>query len=276
MKVVAPSQFRNEDDLAFLAPTFRARKTLEIDLGPVTWISPLGVVSLLAACLSAAGKGKVAVRVLPPDDEAVRRYLGAVGSTGELIKRQWQVGKRATAEAVADFDICLPVTALSNERDVELAAQRLVTALWGQVSGDLINDVYTVATELTSNAREHGSECYLVAQPHTGVTSGTPGLHMAVADFGPGFARTLRGYHPASDADAIIRGFGEGVSGKGLRDRGFGLGFIQGIVDAYGARLCIVSRSGVVARSEGVFTLSEGEDFRGTVASVYFPQPIKR
>ena len=143
------------------------------------------------------------------------------------------------------------------------------------LAGGLFDDLIDVAVELAGNAREHGSNCYTVAQTHTGRRSGTPGLHLAVADFGAGFAQTLREiYGEMTDSEAIIRAFEEQVSGTGQSRRGFGLTQIAGVVDmAPDNVLHIVSRSGHVVRSGRRFTSTESESllFPGTLASVYVP-----
>jgi hypothetical protein len=152
---------------------------------------------------------------------------------------------------------------------MEAAADRLTEAL--QMSGspaELLTVTYDVLAELTNNAREHGSPCYVVAQTHTGNTSGTPGVHLEVADFGPGFCSTLVSYEPQSETDAVVRAFEDRVSRTGDPRRGFGLGWILNHVDAYpGAVLQIVSRDGLVRREAGAFDCSTGGDCKGVLAS---------
>ena len=115
----------------------------------------------------------------------------------------------------------------------------------------------------------------MVAQTHTGRTSGTPGVHIAVADFGPGFGERLRkAYGRLSDEDAILKGFEDRVSSTGQPDRGFGLGYIREAVDNYhGAVLHVLSRRGFVKRCDGRFESTRVEDFPGTLAAAYFPIP---
>ena len=169
---------------------------------------------------------------------------------------------------------CLPVTPLSSESEVDRAAATLQTALAGTIAAPDWERIWTVAIELTQNAREHGSACYMVVQTHSGRTSGTPGVHLAVADFGQGFAASLRpvlGRVP--DSRAIERAFDERVSATGLPERGFGLGFVADEIDAHhGAELTILSRTGVLRRTEGSNVVeSNPVDFKGTLAEAYFP-----
>lgn len=144
------------------------------------------------------------------------------------------------------------------------------------LSGGLFDELTTVAVELAGNACEHGSECYAVAQTYGGARSGAPGIHLAAADFGAGFARTLRRrYGPMTDGAAIVRAFGEQVSGTGHPYRGFGLSQIVDVIDAApGNVLHIVSRSGYVTRSAGRFEVHEHEAplFQGTLVSAYIRQ----
>ncbi len=274
MRVAAPETVREAIDLDFLARASAARTSLDVDLGELRWVSPLGIVALLATCLSRRDRE---IRVTLPRDPGVRRYLHQVGFAGELLREGWVHDGADTEVVPPDLKVCLPVTRLWTEFEVERAANALTEALNGRVAANLIDVVHRVAWELTNNAREHGSPCYVVVQPYTGRTSGTPGLFMAVADFGKGFARTLR--HTLGrrlpDDEAIRKGFEEGVSGTADPHRGLGLRFVQQDVDAYDAQLTILSRRGFVTRERGVFHAElRARDFRGTVASVYFPHVL--
>ena len=135
----------------------------------------------------------------------------------------------------------------------------------------------TVAVELTANAREHGSDCYAVAQVHSGRQSGTPGVHIAVADFGDGLAQTLREqYGEMPDDEAIVHAFTEQVSGTGQSERGFGLTQIAEIIDRDPRNvLHIISQAGYVVRSGRQFQIMENESLRfdGTLASAYLFAP---
>lgn len=127
-------------------------------------------------------------------------------------------------------------------------------------------------TELTNNAWQHGSPCYVVAQTHTGNTSGTPGLHLGIADFGDGFARSLVSYHPRDEATAILLAFEEGVSGTGDGARGLGLAHALDAVDEYGgSELFVVSHRAMVKRTGREFQAVMGPDCQGVFVSAYFP-----
>lgn len=273
MKVLAPSRIVDPASILFLSPGLRARKALAIDLTRVEWISPLGVVSILSVALCASARG-LSVSVVAPRNQAARTYLDRIGFWAELRHQGWQApGEMALAEEY-EVQACIPVTPLTSEADLDRAAAALQAALDGSVAAPVSERVWTVAVELTQNAREHGSTCYMVVQTNTGSTSGTPGLHLAVADFGRGFAATLRAVRgPLGDAEAIVTAFEERVSGTGLPDRGFGLGFVADEIDAHpGAVLTIMSRSAVYRRTAGSYQTETGEvDFPGTLAQAYFP-----
>lgn len=124
---------------------------------------------------------------------------------------------------------------------------------------------------LETDVRVLRSECFVVAQTHTGERSGAPGVHIAIADFGEGFMRTLAAYHPASEAEAIEKAFEDGVTGTGEM-RGSGLAEARRYIDGYpGARLAIASRTGFVERANRSFRRAEGPDCGGVFVSVRFP-----
>lgn len=273
MRVDAPQEVRGADDILFLCRGFRARTNLTIDLRGVRWISPLGVVAVLSTALAAQHRA-IRVTVDAPSNQTARTYLDRIGFWDELSRQGWE------ADGDMDFDdgyqvqACMPVSPLSSEREVEEATNKLSEDLKSALAPGMHERVWTVAIELTQNAREHGSPCYMVVQTHTGRSSGTPGIHVAVSDFGPGFAESLRPVTGKLEDDAaIIRAFEERVSGTGLPERGFGLGYILDEIDRHpGAMLVIVSRTATVTRTAGKFhVVPDKLDFRGTLASAYFP-----
>ena len=202
--------------------------------------------------------------------------MATIGLLGELERHGWTVTRRGSPEDVdsvqtelhewqeiGDIDVDpaatfaphLPVSRLTTESEVLGASYRLDRSLHeASLTGGLFDDLIDVAVELAGNAREHGSNCYAVAQTHTGRISGTPGLRLAVADFGVGFAQTLERYGQMTDSQAIVRAFEEQVSGTGNKRRGFGLSQIAGVVDmAPNNVLDIVSWTGHVRLSGGQF-----------------------
>ena len=275
MKVVAPTQIREPQDLKFLSTAHHAQDSLEIDLADVEWISPLGVVAVLATCLR-ADESSLDATVHLPKNRAARTYLAQIGFLQELARYDWTVPDDIDIDPNADIGPHLPVSRLTTEREVVAASYQLDDALHkASLAGGLFDDLIDVAVELAGNAREHGSNCYTVAQTHTGRRSGTPGIHLAVADFGAGFARKLQAhYGDMTNSEAIVRAFEEQVSGTGDKKRGFGLSQIAGIVDmAPDNVLQIVSWTGHVRRSARQLQASESESvlFPGTAASVYVP-----
>lgn len=268
----APKEIRSAPDVRCFAFPNGATQS-RVDLSEVEWISPLGVVALLAQCLMATSKG-VVVTVSLPADRAVRSYLSRIGFYAALRSQGVPVDEESL-DLDQDYSVraCLPVTRVTREIEMEAAANHLQEALQEiKAPGHLLPVVYDVIAELTNNAREHGSPCYVVAQTHSGTTSHTPGMHIAIADFGAGFRSTLQAYAPRSETDAILKSFDDQVSGTGDRLRGMGLGWVLRHVDTYpGAVLEIVSRNGRVRRDVGVFQRARNPDCRGVLATAYFP-----
>ena len=280
VKIAAPARIREPRDLFFLGRAVRARKRLEIDLAEVEWVSPAGVAALLAACLGADTYALDATVLLPESREA-RTYLARIGFLAELERNGWVGDGDPEVEPDAVIGPHLPVTRLTTENEVIEASYQFQDTLSAVgLSGGLFDELTTVAVELAGNACEHGSECYAVAQVDDGARSGTPGVHLAVADFGEGFAETLYENHGGmTDSEAIVRAFEEQVSRIGHPHRGFGLSQVADVIDAApGNVLHIVSRSGYVTRSGSRVESHESKAplFRGTLASVYIPDRLPR
>lgn len=298
MRVTAPREIKGPEDLAFLSTAHLADDSLEIDLTDVEWISPLGVVAALATCLR-ADRDTLDATVYLPESREVRTYLAAIGLLEEVERHGWSLQRNIPEELVvvqapgtgwsqsldldidpeANFAPHLPVSGLSSESEVVEASYLLDEALHAaSLTGGLFDDLIDVAVELAGNAREHGSKCYIVAQTHTGRTSRAPGLRLAVADFGLGFANTLQEhYGDMTNSEAIVRAFEEQVSGTGDKKRGFGLSQIAEIIDLGPENaLDIVSWSGHVRRSGGQVQPREdgGVLFPGTAAAVYVPYSL--
>ncbi len=268
----APKEIRSATDVRCFAFPNAATES-RVDLSEVEWISPLGVVALLAQCLMATSKG-IVVTVRLPADRSVRSYLSRIGFYAALRSQGVPVEEESLAlDPAYSVRACLPVTKVTREIEMETAANHLQEALSEtRAPGHLRTVVYDVIAELTNNAREHGSPCYVVAQTHSGTTSGTPGIHIAIADFGAGFRSTLHAYSPRSETDAILKSFKDQVSGTGDPYRGMGLGWVLRHIDDYpGAVLELISRNGSVRRAAEAFSRSRNPDCRGVLATAYFP-----
>ena len=245
---------------------------VRIDMSAVRWIAPVGVVALLAQSLRRREQG-ASLQVTLPRNQEVRSYLKAIGFYQALRDQGTPVDEEG-------FDLDTGYTArprlslekVRNQFEVDQAVSRLTDALGkSKAPADLIMVMEIVVSELVDNAVQHGTHSYVVAQTHTGARSGTPGVHVAAADFGPGFQRTLASYSPASETAAIIKAFEMGVTGT-QEERGVGLSEAREWIDGYpGARLAIASRTGLVERVDGSFRSTEGQDCGGVFVSMYFP-----
>jgi len=160
---------------------------------------------------------------------------------------------------------------------MEVAADRLWVMLQEiRAPGPALDGAYDVLTELANNAWQHGSDCYVIAQTHTGELSNTPGLQLAIADFGAGFRTSLSSYRPETEVDAILKAFEEGVSATGDRLRGYGLNHVQRAIDRYeGSSLSIISHNGWVQRRRSEFDCRQGHDCAGVFIAAYFPFPFE-
>ena len=222
-----------------------------MDLRHVHWVSPIGVAGLLALSVRAARDGVSTLSFVAPETPHVRSYLNSIGFVDEIVARGGLVDREPGD--VPPIRPSLRATFVTTEFEMEAAAAKLELALMEMAAPAVVlHSCYLVMTEVTNNAWQHGSPCYVVAQTHSGKTSGTPGLHLAVADFGPGFMATLAAFAPANEQAAIELAFQEGVTRTGDPVRGLGLAHaIESMDDFPGSRLEVVSHDGSVVREHG-------------------------
>jgi len=270
----APGELRTVADLAFLGAD-RRTGDLDIDLQDVRWVAPAGVVALLAQCLGAQRVGRRAAVRLPRDPD-VLAYFDRIGMYDELVENGWSVAPGALAPADYRIHHHVPVMRITDFAELEELGNRLEGALRAAGLGNLTEPIFTVASELSGNARDHGSDCYAVLQTHTGRSSGTPGVHLAVADFGPGFAANLRpvlGDLPAEEC--IARAFKEGVTSRKEPYRGYGLHHVAlAIAGIPGASIEIASGGGLVRLAGSRLDARTFTELPFTVASASFPVPL--
>lgn len=272
VNLLAPSRIDQAGDVRFFSPPPGTARIL-MDLTEVEWIAPIGIVGLLALMHRAVRDGFEALQIVPSQHQHVWKYLAESGFVSLLESR----GVQVEAELREGMD--QPVRPLLTARFVqqESEMERAANALWhllDQVHAppEIIQGAYDVMAEVTNNAREHGEGCYVMAQTHTGFTSGTPGAQIAVADLGPGFAATLAAYAPTSELDAIMRAFEEGVTGTKNPYRGQGLGYVRDAIDSCRwSSLSIISGDAWVERSGGHFVERHGPDCGGVFVTAYFP-----
>lgn len=266
-------------DILFLAAAGRARKELLLDLTPLEWVSPMGIVAILATALASAERN-LTVDILMPT--GVAPFLEHIGFIAELRRRNWSAPPAQGTPS--GFNPCLPVMALERDSEVDTMQELLIDRLsMSFAAPNVVAEIGTVAAELTANAREHGtptsgkSSCYAVAQGYSGASSGRSGVTVAVADFGGGFAASLRArYGKMLDEHAMERAFDERVSATGLPDRGLGLAHVLEAVDRHqGASLEILSYRGRLVRRERRFERSSlPVKIAGTFATAHFPHAV--
>jgi hypothetical protein len=272
---IAPTRVCDAKDLEFLWFPEEQEGRVYIDLSGVEWMTPLGVVALLARCMAERNATNRQLVVVLPTNAQVRTYLERIGFYKALTEQGIQMSM-AEFGLLSEYSVraCLPVTMVTTQRGAERAAERLLEAFdLGQVTYNVKLVAFTALCELTNNAREHGSSCFAVAQTHTGESSGTPGVHLAIADFGPGFRERLKEFGPKDELEALKMAFRYGVSSRKEEVGGAGLpDLLEEIrTQTPGAQLEIVSRNGLYRWENGEWSTSEISDCNGVFARVYFP-----
>lgn len=245
-----------------------------MDLSQVEWIAPIGIVGLLALVHRANNAG-VDVELLAPESPEVRNFLDYAGFLAALEATGGIVDPAVRrAPDASPIRPCLEVRHVTTEWDMEQAANKLEEILSTLAAPPQArNAVYLVMTELTNNAWQHGKGCYAMAQTHTGARSRRPGIELAIADLGPGFAATLAAHQPKSEVEAMLLAFDDRITGTADPGRGFGLGYVRDYIDAYPgpASLSIVSKDGWVNRAGQQFDCFEGPNCQGVYVTGYFP-----
>lgn len=270
----APEAIKEAGDVRFFMPPPDAER-FWVDLTNLRWISPIGIVGMLALARKAESLGLSETTISTPADAVVTGYLTRVGffdaleEIGAAVEDALKSGEHG--EPIRP---CLPATHVRSEIEMERAANSLEEVLVeAGAHPHTLHAVYLVTTEVTNNAWQHGSECYVLAQTHSGQSSGTPGVHIAIADFGPGFKASLSARYPVeTEVEAIVKACEEGVSSTGDPRRGLGLWHVLDAVDRHpGATLSIVSHDGWLERSNSDFRLRQGPLCSGVFVTAYFP-----
>lgn len=270
--VVAPADISDAEAVVRLLPT-EGVGALWLDLSRVDRIAPIGVVGLLALVRGAVRHGPTRLSVTTPRDSSVADLLAGAGFFRALDELGAETAGGLTSDRPAS-DLHIGATLVSTEFEMEKAANELDERLAeARAPVATRHAAYLVMTEVANNAWQHGANCYLMAQTLPG-QPGTPrGLHIAVADSGPGFLAGLgQRYRLRSEESAIRMAFEERVSSTGDPYRGFGLWYCIRVVDDYaGARLSFVSQDARIERREGRNVVRAGARCQGVLVSAYFP-----
>lgn len=225
------------------------------DARHVRWVSPYGIVGLLAA--GAAWTGRYGQRPLlqGPESRDVASYLTRIGFY-DLAHETFDFDGRTRSRKVTESDALLEITAVRSHQDVHDVVDRVrdrAAAILGNRLGyppPAVLHFSVILSEVCQNIVEHaGSDGWVAAQTYNWRQRlGRQVVVIAVMDIGMGFRGSLAREHAQrhgdrwSDQTALEAAFLHGVSR--YRDPGRGQG-LQGIRKQ-------------VSRWNGLFTIRSG------------------
>ena len=226
-----------------------------LDARHVHWVSPYGVLGLLA--VGAAWHNRSGERALlqPPESRDVMSYLARIGfyeAAREVFDFEERIRKRAAGES----DALLEITPIESHQDVHNVVDRVkdrAAAILGKRLGyppPAVLHFSVILSEVCQNVVEHaGADGWVSAQAYNWKQRlGRQVVVIAVMDVGMGFRGSLAREHAQqygdrwSDETALEAAFLHGVSR--YRDPGRGQG-LQGIRKQ-------------VSRWNGLFTIRSG------------------
>jgi anti-sigma regulatory factor (Ser/Thr protein kinase) len=228
---------------------------LLLDARHVRWVSPYGVLGLLA--VGAAWRDRSGERALlqPPEGREVISYLSRIGFY-EAAHEIFDLPERARRRATGESDSLLEITSIESHQDVHDVVDRVkdrAVAILGKRLGyppPAVLHFSVILSEVCQNIVEHaGADGWVSAQAYNWKQRlGRQVAVIAVMDVGMGFRGSLAREHAQqygdrwSDETALEAAFLHGVSR--YRDPGRGQG-LQGIRKQ-------------VSRWNGLFTIRSG------------------
>lgn len=226
-----------------------------LDARHVRWVSPYGVLGLLAAGAAALKRSGERPLLQPPENKDVASYLSRIRFyelAHEVFDFQAQVRRRPAGESDALLEIT-PITSHQDVHDVVDRVRERAAAILGRRLGyppQAVLHFSVILSEVCQNIVEHAdSDGWVSAQTYNyRQRLGRQVVVIAVMDVGVGFSGSLAREHAQrygerwSDATALEAAFLHGVSR--YRDPGRGQG-LQGIRKQ-------------VSRWNGLFTVRSG------------------
>ena len=226
-----PQQINTVRDIDFLWGFETTGKEV-VDLGPIEFIKPVGVVALLAIIERLTRRSdmpKMAIQL--PENPDVQEYLRLAG-VFDAMREHVVFEGRQPEEMIAKIQPVrpmVPCTHFTNESDIDNLAERMEAQFLTELAGyaSLLQTCHEIFSELAANVVYHAESDggYVLAQQYN--YSSGPVVEIAVADCGIGIRASLQ-KNPShsmisSDLQAIERSLLEGVSSLKDSHRGYGL-----------------------------------------------------
>ncbi len=262
---------------------------LLLDARHVRWVSPFGIVGLLAAGAGWRNRWGEQPRIQLPENEDVMSYLARV-EFFDAARAIFELPELPRRRVSRDTDRLLEVTPVRSHQDVhdvidgvaDRAAQILGTRLQYPVSA--VTSFSLILSEVCQNVVEHaGDHGWVSAQVYNWKQRlGRKVVVIAVMDVGMGFRGSLAREHAQrygdrwSDQTALEAAFLHGVSRYRDPGRGQGLQGIRKLVSRWNGLITIRSGTAQIAEVpdwvEMDLVRSGLPDFPGAQIQVVLPQ----
>ncbi len=264
---------------------------LLLDARHVHWVSPYGILGLLAVGAAWGNRSGERPLLQPPEDREVASYLSRIGFY-ERARQVFDFEARVRKRAMGESDALLEITPIQSHQDVHDVVDRVrdrAAAILGKRLGyppPAVLHFSVILSEVCQNIVEHaGADGWVAAQTYNWKQRlGRQVVVIAVMDVGVGFRGSLAREHAQrygdrwSDETALEAAFMHGVSR--YRDPGRGQG-LQGI------RKQVLRWNGLFAIRSGTAQIAEVPswldtppiarglpDFPGAQVQVVLPQVI--
>lgn len=279
-----PTKFGNARELDCIAVSrLPDHGCVRIDLSRVSFLRPAGLVGILVFVehlLRLRQHSKIELRL--PENPRVRDYLFKVDFLSAL---RWLVsGAPRTGLPPQDVAVLamIPVRRFRSSAEVEAIANRMAEVFTAELIGlgTLLQPAHTIFAELADNVLHHSGTDgggVVVAQEYRlapgRLARSRRVIEIAVGDAGRGIRAALStkpelAARLSNDRDAILMALEDGVSSLPDETRGYGLGYVAGVVtEAKRRELTLRSGGGwVTVRSGGHTQSGKCEPLPGTIA----------
>ena len=278
----APQHINTIRDIDFLMD-FETTGSAVIDLGPVVFIKPVGVVALLATIERLTKRlGIPNMEIRLPEHPDVQEYLRLAG-VFDAMREHVDFEGIQPEEMIAKMQQVRPMVSCTHfvkEYDIDQLANQMEAEFQTELVGyaSLLQTCHKAFSELATNVVYHAESDggYVLAQQYN--YSSGPVVEIAVADCGIGIRASLQknpGHSMiSSDLQAIERSLLEGVSSLEDPHRGYGLHHVTDDVKHNKNReMTIRSGQGIVnIRGDGEITQDyDSPTYSGTIVSVIIP-----
>ena len=278
----APKSIDSIHDIDFLRAV-ETQGSRMVDLGPISFIRPVGVVALLATVERLAGSdSETPIKITLPANQDVKQYLRLVG-VFDAMREYVSIGGRQPEELIPETHAVRPMVKckrFASEYDIETLSVEMENQFQTAEVGPstLLHTCHTIFAELATNVVQHAesNHGYVLAQQYNRPSGDE--VEIAVADCGIGIRASLQKNPSYSshmdDTEAIEKALAEGVSSSTHNHRGYGLYHVfDQVREGTHREMVIRSGTGIVnVRGDGVVLKQHWhQDYAGTIVSVTIP-----